>query len=269
MMEVSSCGHFLEKFNCLAVYLFHNEDFRPLLPGAIFLWNLGMAGTTSKKGSKYRKDLLEAVGEDPSHPINQGIHMEAHHLVSSEGVKLSGMVQLLKDTNYNINVVKNLVFLPATLPGACHLEVQVHRGDHYCYEGAPEEDDDDLHPRNYHLEVRDMVKRMKKHIKKCDTDCQRNSEKAQKIMNKLSQQILEMIADYEVPLSPVYKSFKNGQPVGCKNVINIKEHAAASGECAAGREHEGEEHPKFKSGKYLRKITRPNASKRYHLRVGK
>ncbi len=58
--------------------------------------------------------------------------MDTHHLVSEKA--LDGcdddLKEMLIDKGYNINYLGNLVGIPATFKGACHLGVQVHRSDH-------------------------------------------------------------------------------------------------------------------------------------------
>ena len=85
-------------------------------------------GTIEKKG--YRKRWVNNVKKLPSHPYNNGIHMDTHHLISAEAVKHSELGENLVNKGYDINQLSNLVGLPATLPGACQLHCQLHRGDH-------------------------------------------------------------------------------------------------------------------------------------------
>jgi len=68
------------------------------------------------KDSKYRDTILSAVSADAGHPINNDIDMQAHHLISAKGVKDSEMGSQLKSMGYDINVLKNLVLIPCTLP---------------------------------------------------------------------------------------------------------------------------------------------------------
>lgn len=85
-------------------------------------------GKIEKKG--YRKRWVRNVKNDKEHPFNNGIHMDTHHLISAEAVKMSKLGESLVSKGYDINQLSNLVGLPATLPAACQLHCQLHRGDH-------------------------------------------------------------------------------------------------------------------------------------------
>jgi len=224
-------------------------------------------GSITKKGTDYRKTLMNKVKGDRNHPINQGIHMEAHHLISEEGIKLARIGNTLKDSGYNINDDKNLIFLPATLPGACHLEVQLHRGDHFGPDpwAEQEDDDDDHHHISYHMEVRDLLLALERQIDDCRGDCSSTANKLQKMLNRTSSSIAKKIQRYQVPLSVIYKSFKNGKSMGCGNCIDIVEHRSDAINCQSDRDHHGEEHPKFRSGKFKQTITRQKSA--YTLRA--
>ena len=49
--------------------------------------------------------------------------MQAHHVLSGEGVRQSKIGARLVKWRYDINTEKNLVFIPSTLQGACYLGV--------------------------------------------------------------------------------------------------------------------------------------------------
>lgn len=221
----------------------------------------------NKKNSDYRGALLKAVESDGDHPVNNGIHMEAHHLVSSEAIKLSKTETFLKDSNYQINNLSNLVFLPATLPGACHLEVQLHRGNHISTTKEQDDDDDDKHPISYHKKVADLLGRVKKQTYKECTDSRKDIDKAfQKQMSNLSKKILIKVNQFKFPLSPIMDSFKPDASVGCGNCVNVKEHQLDASQCHSKRDHHDQQHPKFKSGKFPQMITR--TKKTYQTKAG-
>lgn len=226
-----------------------------------------MTGNTSKD-SKYRKRLIAAVRNDQSHPFNQGIHMEAHHLVSAEGVEISELGELLEDRNYDINLLGNLAFFPATLPGACHLEVQLHRGNHFGYATEQAMDDDECHPESYHITVRDALLGIEEDLRECKKDCETSQKKVQDMVDDKSREILRAIARFRVPLSPISHSFRSKHPVGCGNCIDVLEHETKNSYCESDRDHENQAHPKFKNGNLMQTITRPKGQA-YTLKVGK
>jgi len=144
------------------------------------------------KNKSYPKDLRNNIPfhELDAHPLSHGIVMQAHHLISSKGAKNSGFAADLVALNYEINVVDNLVFLPSTLEGACHLHVQVHRGDHKqkLQDG-----------KNYHQYVKKRISEIKKDI----NDCKENDGKESPIqddMNAISVKLLNKIANFTLPL---------------------------------------------------------------------
>lgn len=224
-----------------------------------------MSGIVTKKGHDYRGVLERAVGKNPFHPLNQGIHMEAHHLVSEEGIK--PFKAFLRDKGYNINVKENLVFLPCTLPGACHLQVQLHRGNHTAKALEQEDDSDDKHPPSYHFHVYTMVNAKMDNIKNCTGDCDRVAELTQMIMNKVSKTMLADIRDYRIPLTDIFKSFEEDNEIGCGNCVDVEQYKKEAGACTSKRNHFNEDVSKFINGKFPKKITRHKAGV-YKLEVG-
>ncbi len=113
-------------------------------------------GTVEKKG--YRKRWVSKVKKIPNHPFNHGIHMDTHHLISAEAVKISSLGPLLEKKGYDINALNNLVGFPATLPGACQLHCQLHRGDHIYAEPSEEA---------YHDYISAQILDFRQEIKSC------------------------------------------------------------------------------------------------------
>ncbi len=180
-----------------------------------------MAIKSIDKNSQYRTRLL---GETkPDHPIHNGIDMQAHHIISAKGVQLSGLGWKLEGLDYNINNVENLVFIPCTLAGACHLGVQLHRGNHTFH--------DDEHPRSYHVEVSDRIKRLESAI---DKRCEKRKP-IQSLIDKESVKILSMINNFEIPLTSIFRTFRPDSKIGCGNVNNVASHSNEL--CSASREH--------------------------------
>ena len=86
-------------------------------------------GNTSKN-SAYLRRIKAAIEHDKSHPRHNGVLMQAHHIISAEGMKRSRMDKKIEKFGYDINELPNLSFIPCTLQGACYLGVQPHRGNH-------------------------------------------------------------------------------------------------------------------------------------------
>ena len=226
-------------------------------------------GNTDKKNSDYRGALLKAVKDDNDHPINNGIHMEAHHLVSQEAVKQADMKTFLESSGYEINDLSNLVFLPATLPGACHLEVQLHRGNHIAPNSEQDDDDEDHHPRDYHKTIKRLLRKLKANtLKSCSSDSEDIKRSTEKEMKKLSSRILDDIEEFDIALSPIMHAFKPESSLGCGNCVDVKEHEIDASRCKTDqRDHYNEEHPKFRNGKYLKTIKL--TKRQYKLKVGR
>jgi len=220
------------------------------------------------KNKTYPKDLRNNIpkSELENHPLRHGIIMQAHHLISGKGASNSGFKKDLIALNYEINAVNNLVFLPSTLKGACHLKVQVHRGDHT--QVLPD-------GKTYHQYVQQLIAEIEKDI----NDCKSNEGKKSPIqddMDKISQTLLDEIADFELPLSTIYENFEQDSSLdslGCCNQTKIPavkkalKHNPDTSGCSKGGNHLGESHAFSSSGKNSSIITYSNSS--YTLRVGR
>ncbi|MEM5529947.1 AHH domain-containing protein [Gammaproteobacteria bacterium AS21] len=102
----------------------------------------------------YRDKVLQQVGSD--HPINKGVKMQAHHLISRKALLDSSIENRLEDFKYDIDNVDNIALIPCTLQGACHLNVQLHRGNHpgVLRVDNGNNDDDSEHPDTYHDKIK-------------------------------------------------------------------------------------------------------------------
>lgn len=203
------------------------------------------------KDSKYLAAITRRVAPDRGHPRHNGIKMQAHHIVSAEGVKRSAKGPMLVKFGYDINCLKNLAFLPCTLQGACHLGIQPHRGNHtaasdsWPSSGRSERVDelsydDDAHPESYHITVSQKVKDIAGHL---DRECKGKDSDAKIVQEKLddlSQLILLTI--YARPnrarLTKIADSFALGHPIGCSGANSVGGHDKTK-KCPAGRDHAG------------------------------
>ncbi|MFA0114338.1 AHH domain-containing protein [Vibrio sp. 10N.261.46.E11] len=183
----------------------------------------------------YRKNILNRIKNDLSHPINHGFKMQVHHLVSKNGVIKSGKKSILEAYGYDINLAGNLVALPSTLGGACHLKVQLHRGNHTT--PIEDNDNDKVHPMSYHTYVKKMLKPAVREIK---TKCKTNDiQKVQAYLNLHSQVILDDISSFRLPLTRVFKAFESGA-VGClgeKEVGSLANKIKLNIPCTCDRVH--------------------------------
>ncbi|WOB11337.1 AHH domain-containing protein [Piscinibacter gummiphilus] len=210
-------------------------------------------GSSLKKNSDYLGAITARIRTIRSHPRHHNVGMQAHHLISSYAVNDLLPTQVRKNIeyfNYNINCLENLVFLPCTLQGACHLGVQLHRGNHTAI-GKPDEQDatenDSAVFLPYHNSVAVRLKAIAPLMKK---HCVGELEKAElhKLsaeicgeLNKVSGTVLLLIqnAPSQMPLTKLYAFFQPGHGVGCGGVDNIPADSAmhAKQHCAVGRDH--------------------------------
>lgn len=118
--------------------------------------------------------------------------MDTHHLISAEAVKLSELGENLVSKGYDINQLSNLVGFPATLPGACQLHCQLHRGDHTF--SRPREEP-------YHRYISGELRRpaIRKKIKECygKTKATENESEIHKLLDPISRKVLKKINKIE------------------------------------------------------------------------
>ena len=165
----------------------------------------------------YRENLLEAIKDDTNHPLQCGIPMQIHHLLSKAAAKRSGAKLILESYGYDINKLENLVALPCTFAGACHLGVQLHRGDHT---SSSNNDDDDEHNDSYHDHVQKIIVNA---IENIENNCEGGDDKkVQDRMNKKSKTVLDDIIDYRIRLTRVHIWFKEKNS-GCNGLGKINE----------------------------------------------
>jgi hypothetical protein len=183
----------------------------------------------------YLARMKSHIALDKTHPRNQGVKMQAHHLISGKGMAKSELGEKIEGFGYDINLRPNLVFLPCTLQGACHLGIQPHRGNHDTAIPDQEDYDDDTEPRDYHRQVSDRLQSLHLPLnKECN---KRNSDKVIDELNKLSKIILEKIVDDPgtFPLTRLYALF-GARGLGCGGVDNVAAHSHAHA-CPVGRDH--------------------------------
>lgn len=158
----------------------------------------------------YRETVLDPAKKDSDHPINHGIKMQVHHLLSQQGFIKSGRSTDLESYGYDINVRENLVALPNEMDAACYLRVQVHRGNHPSF--IDNNDSDSDHPKTYHNHIADILE---KATDKLEEKCATGNEKTVKKYLRLhSLSILEKISKFEIPISKPFMAFQENEP-GC------------------------------------------------------
>jgi len=192
----------------------------------------------SAKDSKYLKRIKDAIEGDKSHPRNNGIKMQAHHAISAEGMKRSGLGKEIEKFGYDINLLPNLVFIPCTLQGACYLGVQPHRGNHTAVI-SQDDYDDDLEPKSYHDMISVRIKRLQLPITKaCEGPDDSRVHKIQQELDRLSHLIIGMIQNKpsEAPLTNIAQHFSPRNPIGCGGVDSVTAHRGLE-KCSVDRMH--------------------------------
>ncbi|PLK46934.1 AHH domain-containing protein [Uliginosibacterium sp. TH139] len=229
---------------------------------------LALTGQTTKD-SQYLHRIIRAIADERNHPRHQGVAMQAHHVISATAMKESGLADKIRKFGYDINLLDNLVFLPSTLQGACHLGVQPHRGNHT----APILDsyDDDEHPLSYHKMVAKRIMAAKLGLTK---DCPgymggpqdlTARHKIKSELDNLSQQILKLIQKRpeEAPLTRVAAHFQPGDSIGCAGTDSTTLHRFDH-QCSVGRNHHKNQGPEQK----VENITYASDGK-YQLKAGR
>lgn len=221
-------------------------------------------GNTSKN-STYLKRIKNAIEHDKDHPRNNGVLMQAHHIISAEGMKRSGLAKKIEKFGYDINELPNLSFIPCTLQGACHLGVQPHRGNHTAL--VDQEDyDDDLEPMNYHVMVAKKLRELNLPLdKECPGDDTKKREVVQEKLVKLSKDILGLIQNKPsaAPLTEIAKHFVSGNHIGCGGVDSVKLNKGVT-PCPVERNH----HRQQAVGQKIENITSKSDGK-YMLKPGR
>jgi hypothetical protein len=193
-------------------------------------------GNTSKN-SRYLRAITGAIQGDFAHPRKHGVQMQAHHIVSADGMKKSGRSKQIRKFGYDINHKKNLAFIPCTLQGACHLRIQPHRGNH---DGFIDQNDytDDMEPETYHELVARKIRNLDLPLaKECPGSHASKVEKVIVELNKLSADILDLIQNkpLRAPLTRIAAHF-GPTGVGCSGVDSVGKHSGTR-RCAANRNH--------------------------------
>ncbi|SEB04684.1 AHH domain-containing protein [Rubrimonas cliftonensis] len=199
----------------------------------------------------YRENILGAVRTDRRHPIWNGVKMQAHHLLSKSGVRISGLKADLEHLGYDINVKENLVLLPCTLKGACHLKVQLHRGNHTAtadidiLSGDDDDDADSYHGLSYHALVVTLLGDIRLDRNRGRL-CMRRAATIQDELDELSETMLDAIKTFVIPLTSIHESFAPITRSGCCGedatpaAARLLE-AGQAPECPEGRDHRGRE----------------------------
>ncbi|MGF1743066.1 AHH domain-containing protein [Vibrio profundum] len=198
-----------------------------------------------KRDYKYRTQWKARVKKwnetEGRHPFHHGIDMDTHHLISVNAMKdLSDDIKTaLKEKGYNINGLGNLVGIPATLEGACHLRTQLHRTKHIFSEDQYGKNKD----FDYHKEVRARIKEAAASIRKCyGTSEVEPSKRAihTQVMDNISQKLLKGIVKFRIPLTSIFNNFnpEDTPYKGCRGVSSIPQALIAT-QCCDG-DHAGE-----------------------------
>lgn len=228
------------------------------------------------KSSTYLAVLKTRVELDRGHPLHHGIKMQAHHIISADGVQKSSLGPKLIKLGYDINALKNLIFLPSTLQGACHLGVQPHRGNHSAISdpsptakstGRDDGDayDDDDHPVGYHKLI---ARRLLDLSPSLDRECQGKSNVgnfAQEKLDELSKDIALLIYGHpsRARLTGIADSFVLGHSTGCAGVDSVPKHSTST-KCPVSRNHHAKQGPSQNA-----ENIRFGANERYMPRPGK
>lgn len=168
----------------------------------------------------HRDNDLHPAGED-----GQGIPMAAHHLISCSAVKELSIIKKLEHKGYDINRGDNLVMIPRTLIGACHLKCQVHKGNH---------------GNAYKDEVKSLLQDIKQGLHN-GKYCNSTNTKLSNDMKDISSEICNRLNLFSLPLIEGTNYFKPKRKHGCKDVttdeIDDLRLLTNRNHCSKGRDH--------------------------------
>lgn len=231
-----------------------------------------MNKSSTTKNTVYRDTLLKKIGDDLSHPIFNGVSMQAHHVVSAKGLDISSAESQMNKVEYDINEVENLVFIPCTFQGACHLNTQLHRSNHTTTK-KKEGDLDDAHPRSYHQAVAELVDAVyERNISLCPF---KNQKKILDEYKAIPSVILLSINNFDrdTQLTRAYESFDIKGPlsnIGCAGKNKMEEQQSLKGEvvCPVGRDHEYRESLELDGIEKPEEISLTRKNTQYILKLG-
>ncbi|MGL0938372.1 AHH domain-containing protein [Vibrio vulnificus] len=214
-------------------------------------WKLASEAEAMLRPAHKRSQIANRwyVDGDP-HPYFLGIHMETHHLISSKGAHIDkDTAKALVKAGYIIDTIDNLVGLPATLPGACHLGLQAHRGEH---------PDKPVESKAYHTEVKNLLEKAAPTLKRCppNTKASDKTSNIDDITNKISKRLLDQIVSNKVALTNIPNNFSSY--VGCRGQTSITKARETSERCPVGCNHFGQTDRKYN-------FKRPELSKEHEI----
>lgn len=168
------------------------------------------------------KDETEK-GKTPWHPRHHGVKMQAHHLISEKALTLISLKlkKALDASRYNMNFVDNLVFLPSTFQGACHLQIQPHKSGHEW------KDSDTKKKASYHRNVSKLLFTAERYAdKECVGQNASNANDLVDEMKSVSLQIMDLVQNFhkKYRLSQVAQHFTPGNHVGCSGADLMGDH---------------------------------------------
>jgi hypothetical protein len=183
--------------------------------------------------------------------------------VSETGIKESDIGPTLIANGYDINCKENLVYLPSTLEGACHLSVQLHRSDHTFKDPGA----DGVHSRGYHEVVTDLLDDLMDKMDVCDLPIEKRRKRVTRKMKNISRTMLDGISSFDLALTSIYKSFEDEADAhGCRNAQTIPGHGKVKKPCQYHRDHIGRKH---RFGKSSPDVTIEFEKTRYELELGR
>lgn len=133
----------------------------------------------------------------------------AHHLICSESMNNDEWKDICETFGYDINHWKNGVFLPTSFYIPCDLAIPAHRGGHGME--SPE-----LENKTYVGIVNDMIKPIKDDALNNDYCKEDGSEELIEELNKISEDIWELILDFKLMLTSDGLNYHPTGP-GCQN----------------------------------------------------
>lgn len=175
-------------------------------------------------GQKLARDMWKRkLSEHPWYTTEASL--QAHHVICSEALNNDDWLCFSREFGYNINRKENGVMLPSEMPLACHIGVPLHRGNH-----------ENTKP-NYPGEVSSKLAEVEAEIRNGDYCKADGCEKLRERLDVMSQDILDLVAEFDLPLTFAGDDYDPSVNAGCSGLTSVSDKQDENEDCDKGRRH--------------------------------
>ena len=187
-------------------------------------WTLGLSGNHIGNGGILGGRIMEAAhggGTACDHPFSvtgKRDTAQAHHLICSEAMRSDkNWANICASFGYDINGIKNGVFLPGNMKVACQLEIPLHKSSH--------------NATLTNMPSNNYVKGVKKKIKPIKNKamgflppnyCKKPTE-INEDLNSVSASIWRLVKKFSWTLTKDGRNYKPGSKIGCSGFRSLSQ----------------------------------------------